>query len=462
MKKVIALLFSVLFILTAMFFAISAADGYDGLYVVFGDSIAAGYGLDGSAVGSDESMRYVAGRDSNAYAGIVSRALNYDLNNFAASGATTANLLNKVKTNSVLSAVSKADLVTVSIGGNDMIGMASTILSRAAMHEALGDYLDIPRTDDSIEKMYSTLESNLTEIMRTLVNANNGKGKIYLQTLYNPFKYNTSYTIDFGSYTYNVGNLIDYYINRINEIYRRVRSNVGGFYLVDTASAMNGDGRCFYEISTPDFHPTAYGHRVIANTILAAYEKPVQTTSATTTVKPSTATATTAAAASSSVSTSAIVGSTTHFVSTSSDAISTTATTATVGSTAETTKETTAATTAVISTTSTTKEATTSTTSAAATVVTETTAATTVIHSTTTVCESTVTPTVSTAKTEAVSTVSPTTASTIPSNVPTAAATTAPTKTESGCTSAITGSAAMLVISGAILCAVSFKKKERK
>lgn len=444
MKKVIVLLFSVLFILTAMFFAISAADGYDGLYVVFGDSIAAGYGLDGSAVGSDESMRYVAGRDSNAYAGIVSRALNYDLNNFAASGATTANLLNKVKTNSVLSAVSKADLVTVSIGGNDMIGMASTILPRAAMHEALGDYLDIPRTDDSIEKMYSTLESNLTEIMRILVNANNGKGKIYLQTLYNPFKYNTSYTIDFGSYTYNVGNLIDYYINRINEIYRRVRSNVGGFYLVDTASAMNGDGRCFYEISTPDFHPTAYGHRVIANTILAAYEKPVQTTSATTTVKPSTATATTAAAASSSVSTSAIVGSTTHFVSTSSDAISTTATTATVESTAETTKETTAATT---------KEA---------TVATETTAATTVIHSTTTVCESTVTPTVSTAKTEAISTVSPTTASTIPSNVPTAAATTAPTKTESGCTSAITGSAAMLVISGAILCAVSFKKKERK
>ncbi|MBR7082683.1 MAG: hypothetical protein IKI51_01570 [Clostridia bacterium] len=447
MKKIIALLVSMLFILTAMFFAISAADeGYDGLYVVFGDSIAAGYGLDGSEIGSDESMRYVADRDSDAYAGIVSRALNYDLNNFAASGATTTNLLNKLKTNGILSAVSKADLVTVSIGGNDMIGMASTILPRAAMYEALGGYLEISRTDSSIEQMYETLESNLTEIMQTLVEANNGKGKIYLQTLYNPFKYNKSYTIDFGSYTYNVGDLIDYYINRINDIYHRVQRNVGGFALVDTATAMNGDERCFYEISTPDFHPTAYGHRVIAETILAAYEKPVSTTEATTTIRPTTATATATTDASSSVSTSAIVGSTTH----------------------EVTTAVTAATNTVLSTTATTKEATTSTTSAATDTTIETTAATfeattaaTVIHSTTAVYESTVTPTSSTENTQPISTVFPTTASTSPSIVSTTATTASP-KTKSGCDSSITGGTAILVISAAVLCSVSFKKKREK
>lgn len=456
MKKITALLISVLFILTATYLVIAAADGgYDGLYVVFGDSIAAGYGLDGSETGSAESMSYVAGRDSNAYAGIVSRALNYGLNNFAASGATTANMLNTLKTGGVLGAVAKADLVTVSIGGNDMIGMASTILPRAAMYEALGGYLDISRTDASIEQMYATLESNLTEIMRTLVNANNGKGKIYLQTLYNPFKYNKSYIIDFGGYTYNVGNLIDYYINRINEIYRRVRLKVGGFDLVDTATALNSDGRCFYEISTPDFHPTAFGHRKIAETILEAYEKPVQTTEATTAT----------AAASSSVSTSEIVGSTTHEVT--SATTTKAATTATARTSRTTTTDTTAkatvvpttATTAeattvatIVPTTAATTEATAATTAATAEQTTEQTTSAATTAASTTSADTTAT----TKKAEATSTVSPTAATT------STAATTAAPEEEGGCHSAITGGAAMLVISSALPCAVNFKKKVRK
>lgn len=441
MKKVIALLCSVLFILTVMFFTISAVEnGYDGLYVVFGDSIAAGYGLDGSETGSDESIRYVADRDSDAYAGIVSRALNYDLNNFAASGATTANMLNTLKTNGILSAVSKAELVTVSIGGNDMIGMASTILPRAAMHEALGDFFDIPRTDDSIEQMYETLESNLTEIMQMLVKANNGKGKIYLQTLYNPFKYNKSYTIDFGSYTYNVGNLIDYYINRINEIYSKVMNNVGGFELVDTATALNGDERCFYEISTPDFHPTAFGHRVIANTILASYEKPAPTAKATTRSTTDV----------SSVYTEN-VGSTTIFATMATESAATS--TLTISTTEATTEQTTSTTTASASTAEPTAPTTTAST-AAAELTTERSTSEISTAVETTIADATV----SSTKAEAISTVLPTTA-----EASTQASTTSTdkSKTSKGCSSAITGGTAIAVISAAVLCAFNFRKKER-
>jgi len=431
MKKIIALLISVLFILTATYFVIAAADGgYDGLYVVFGDSIAAGYGLDGSETGSAESMNYVAGRDSDAYAGIVSRALNYDLSNFAVSGDTTADMLAVLKKSGVLEAVAKADLVTVSIGGNDLIGMTSTILPRAAMYEALGDYLSISRTDSSIEQMYATLESNLTAIMQTLVGANKGKGKIYLQTLYNPFKYNKSYTIDFGSYTYNVGNLINYYIDRINEIYRNVQANVGGFELVDTATALNADGRCFYEISTPDFHPTAFGHQMIADTILAAYEKPTPTTEATTNI--STAATTTSTTAQTVEASTTIV---TTVATTTATTAATTATTA-----APTTDATTEATTATkaISTVSTTAEVSTGAVSTA------------------------------TKKTEATSTVSTTTATTattaattsIISTTSTEATTDAPEE-DGGCHSAITGGA-ILAASALVICAVSLKKKERK
>ena len=437
MKKTIALLISVLFILTATYFVIAAADGgYDGLYVVFGDSIAAGYGLDGSETGSAESMNYVAGRDSDAYAGIVSRALSYDLNNFAVSGDTTADMLAVLKKSGVLEAVAKADLVTVSIGGNDLIGMTSTILPRAAMYEALGDYLSISRTDESIEQMYATLESNLTEIMQTLVASNKGKGKIYLQTLYNPFKYNKSYTIDFGVYTYNVGNLINYYIDRINEIYRRVKSNVGGFELVDTATALNADGRCFYEISTPDFHPTAFGHRMIADTILATYNKPTPTTTATTMATTATTTAVQTAEASTTVVTTA----------------ATTATTAAPTTAAVTTAATTTATTAVTTTAETTTAVTTTAapTTAAPTTAAEITAATT--------SSATATAAASTAKTQAISTVSATAA---PSTAASTAATTAAPEEEGGCHSAITGGA-ILAVAASLICTVNFKKKERK
>ena len=436
MKKTIALLISVLFILTAAYFVIAAADGgYDGLYVVFGDSIAAGYGLDGSETGSAESMNYVAGRDSNAYAGIVSRELNYDLNNFAVSGDTTADMLAVLKKSGVLDAVAKADLVTVSIGGNDLIGMTSTILPRAAMYEAFGDFMSISRTDESIEQMYATLESNLTSIMQTLVAANKGKGKIYLQTLYNPFKYNETYKIDFMGYTYNMGNLINYYIDRVNEIYRSVRNKVGGFELVDTATALNADGRCFYEINTPDFHPTAYGHKMIAQTILAAYEKPAATTEQTT-AEPTTAMTVIPTA---TVTTQEVTTATTTAETTVATTTEVTTVVTTTAATTETTVATAIATTATTSTTATT--ATTATTTA------EQTALSTASGQTATAA------TIATANTKATSTVSPTT------STKSTTSTTAAPEDDGGCHSAITGGA-IIAIAASLLCAVALKKRK--
>lgn len=277
MKK-IAVLFLTLSIILSLFavFANAAASGeYDGLYVVFGDSIAAGYGLDDSEYLSDDALKYVAGRNSNAYAGIISRNYNYDLKNYAVSGDDTAYMIKRMVSNAVMEDVKNADLITVSIGGNDLIDMASTVLARAAAYEFSKSVFsaEISRTDESIEAMYKKLEENLETIMSTLVSTNNGKGVIMLQTLYNPFKYNESYSFSLSGRSYNVGDLIDYYINRINEIYVKVYENVGGFLLVDTASVLNEDPDSFYEVSRPDFHPTAHGHSLIAKAIISDYDK---------------------------------------------------------------------------------------------------------------------------------------------------------------------------------------------
>ncbi|MBQ0125856.1 MAG: hypothetical protein KBS59_05985, partial [Clostridiales bacterium] len=158
MKKLFALVFAIIILavsLSSLVFAES--EEYKGTYVVFGDSIAAGYGLDDSAFGSDESMYYVAGRDSDAYAGIVARTLGYDLYNFAQSGATSADLLQRLTLQKVADAIKKADLITISIGGNDLIGMTSTVLPLAAMHELFGT----SQTTSEIETMFANLKANL-------------------------------------------------------------------------------------------------------------------------------------------------------------------------------------------------------------------------------------------------------------------------------------------------------------
>lgn len=282
MKKVAVLLLAASFLIGILAFAVSAGNTADnaGVYVVFGDSIAAGYAItDGNK--DTKSINYVAGRDSNAYCGLVAREFGFDLINHSRSGATTTDLVNKLADPSVIATVKNAKLITVSIGGNDLIGMSTEVLVQAAIYEAVSSYYpNYPRTTSNIEEMYAKLESNLMSIMSNLVATNDG-GVIMLQSLYNPFKYNKTYSVEYAGISYNVGDLIDYYINRINEIYYRVQKEIKGFLIVDTATKLNADGRSFYDINTPDFHPTDYGHRLIYEAITALYkdtQKPGQTT----------------------------------------------------------------------------------------------------------------------------------------------------------------------------------------
>lgn len=287
MKKTLALILISVLILSVIAISASAknmsdSNGYSGNYVVFGDSIAAGYGLDDSSFGSDEANEYVADRDSDAYAGIVARALGFGLSNYAHSGDTTTDMLKVLSRSSVRESIKNADLITISIGGNDLIDMATTVLLQAFLHQ-----LGMSETNDEIEAMYAKLESNLAQALNTIIDLNGGRGVIMLQTLYNPFKYNSSYTFN----GLNAGELIDYYIQKINSIYQNLYNRIDGFILTPTADVLNGDEDSFYSMDVkPDFHPTAHGHELIAQTILASYKsaggQPDQTESTSETSEP--------------------------------------------------------------------------------------------------------------------------------------------------------------------------------
>jgi|GEM_PF-171222 len=287
MKKTLALILISVLILSVIAISASAknmsdSNVYSGNYVVFGDSIAAGYGLDDSSFGSDEANEYVADRDSDAYAGIVARALGFGLSNYAHSGDTTTDMLKVLSRSSVRESIKNADLITISIGGNDLIDMATTVLLQAFLHQ-----LGMSETNDEIEAMYAKLESNLAQALNTIIDLNGGRGVIMLQTLYNPFKYNSSYTFN----GVNAGELIDYYIQKINSIYQNLYNRIDGFILTPTADVLNGDEDSFYSMDVkPDFHPTAHGHELIAQTILASYKsaggQPEQTESTSETSEP--------------------------------------------------------------------------------------------------------------------------------------------------------------------------------
>lgn len=96
----------------AVFSGISARAQGGGL-VVLGDSIATGYGLDG----------YSAGDNSSAQGSFANRlgALYPEYDNFARDGLTTEGLLSMTEDGSLSEALSGADTVVLSIGGNDLL-----------------------------------------------------------------------------------------------------------------------------------------------------------------------------------------------------------------------------------------------------------------------------------------------------------------------------------------------------
>lgn len=167
-------------------------------YVSLGDSIAAGHTINSSWPG--EGTQY--GVDGNTSTQIVE--LSYtdlirdelcsiygDANvhsvSFARSGDTVADLMSKLSHAAVISAIQKADLVSICIGANDVLEPAMSKLE---------DYIDtgdLTELENHIKKNLKILntDSEVTSynsLFRTLENIN-PNAKYIFTTVYNPYKY---------------------------------------------------------------------------------------------------------------------------------------------------------------------------------------------------------------------------------------------------------------------------------
>ena len=276
MKRIISLV--ILILITASFtFALQIhADGESKKYFALGDSIAYGYGL--------------TNPDKNTYAAQIALKYSLSLSNLAVNGATSADMLSTI-TNTP--SIKNAELITISIGGNDIISNRSMFISKALLDKFTSsgmtkeaaissiklisalipidefyfnlNEVNFDTIDNDIEKVYETMEKNLTESIILLRN-NNPDAVIILQTLYNPYINNSVYKIA----GMDVGELIDPFIKRTNEIYTKVSNALPiAFSIADVASGMTGHTEYFYK--NWDFHPTQKGHDYMAEIIGDAY-----------------------------------------------------------------------------------------------------------------------------------------------------------------------------------------------
>ena len=112
MKKIISVLLSIIMIFSCLSISTFAADKYR--YVVLGDSIAYGSGL----LNASEAC----------YGKAVANTCGFDYANHSVPGATTHGLIYKLNDSAVRSDIARADIISISIGGNDFLDEIGTLM----------------------------------------------------------------------------------------------------------------------------------------------------------------------------------------------------------------------------------------------------------------------------------------------------------------------------------------------
>lgn len=229
LKKIISVLLALVMLISLSVPAFAAEEKLN--FLSLGDSIAAGAGL------------IMPSRQ--AYGAIVSNTNGYNFKNDAVSGHTTQDMLRRINEKRVANDIKNADIICISIGGNNFLhGDVPALLSEALKEK------DFSRFDEIAESYYEDLGAIMDYIKGLSPDA-----VILMQTLYNPM-----YIADELREVYQEG------ADRINGTIRRyLRDNEGVYTIVEVAEAF-GDNE---GLITADYiHPNSKGHVVIAGEVL--------------------------------------------------------------------------------------------------------------------------------------------------------------------------------------------------
>lgn len=224
MKKLFAIALTLLMLVSAAS-PLCLAQGGKTVMVVLGDSIAEGIG----AIPVTSSYSYT-----------VAESRGYELYNYGTSGMQSRQLIREITYDyEVRDSISEADIIEISIGGNDFL---LNNLFGLAWNCIWGDYGDAYEIIDSFRDNYEVIIGTVREL--------NPDAQIIAQTLYNPIWW---FPVLGGAYE-NV-------LAVLNEVYYTYTETDANYCVIDVHGAFD---RRIGLINFDFIHPSPFGHRVIA------------------------------------------------------------------------------------------------------------------------------------------------------------------------------------------------------
>ena len=257
------------------------------VYLALGDSITTGYRLE---AGEESFAEQVAKKG-------------YTLVNEAADGERADTLLNKIKTGSV--DVTNADLITITIGGNDLMKGLYQYLA----DEWTADHPDDPKGEQDIQAMLTSNSTSLLSLMplveylpgfanstqaraalvnfstclteiASLIKAKNPDVTLLVTTQYNPYSYMGKLYSTHIPQAATIAGAFDQGASAINNAIGLASGGGAAFTVVDVYTAFVNAETAGVNLCNPsvnvntmtadlDFHPNAAGHSLIAETVLA-------------------------------------------------------------------------------------------------------------------------------------------------------------------------------------------------
>ena len=282
-KRILSTLLALCLALSLLPASALAAGGEQKSYVALGDSITTGYGLAENETGFAKQVA-----DSNGYT----------LTNLAKDGATSSMLLTSLSDSEVSSAIASADLITITIGGNDLMnalyaylaeeynkqnsdtsitaedvkaslaGTLSEIPQVAMLRFAASKIPDFPNST-AANTALSTFATNFSSII-SAIKAANSTAQLIVVNQYNPYGHLTTGT---GVLSLDLS-AIDTAVRALNTVISSSAESAD-YTVADvyTKFEQAENNPCNASVSLTsinlDFHPNAIGHGLIADTISA-------------------------------------------------------------------------------------------------------------------------------------------------------------------------------------------------
>jgi len=232
MKKLISVLLAVVMLISVFTVSVSAKEPLN--YLLLGDSIARGAG--------------VLNPDEACYGLMVANTNGYNYKNDGIDGYTSEMLLKLLDDEAVMNDVENADIISLSIGGNDFLkaNIASLLIGAEITHDYQTFYEIRDEFYDNFDKIIRKIQKANPDVL------------ILMQTIYNMRSDLLKGVNQIGS-------------DLLNECYNRyLEENPGAYVLVDVGSVLTGRKDC---LAADTIHPNGTGNIEIARLVLQALKE---------------------------------------------------------------------------------------------------------------------------------------------------------------------------------------------